>query len=152
MGRGVSPDEQFAERMERAREALDGGESAVLAYSLDVDESEIERVGGVTERLFYHVAPREARKYIADDEMLWVGESEDLDEQGVYVFSSLEAAQNFAIVHTELGDTDIWQMTLTKEDEEALEEDTLEEDGYIYPSEIPGGLVPATIQLVPDEQ
>ena len=40
--------DQFAQRMENAREALLGGKASTLAYSLDVDQSAIERLGGVT--------------------------------------------------------------------------------------------------------
>jgi hypothetical protein len=39
--------EQFALRMERAQEALLGGKTSTLAYSLGVGEADVERVGGV---------------------------------------------------------------------------------------------------------
>jgi hypothetical protein len=39
--------DQFAQRMERAREALLGGKTATLAHSLGVDEADVVRVGGV---------------------------------------------------------------------------------------------------------
>lgn len=39
--------EQFAQRMERAQEALLGGKTSTLAYSLGVGETDVERVGGV---------------------------------------------------------------------------------------------------------
>jgi len=39
--------ELFAQRMERAQEALLGGKTSTLAYSLGVDEADVERVGGV---------------------------------------------------------------------------------------------------------
>lgn len=40
--------EDFAQRMERAREALLGGKAATLAYSLGVEEVDVRRVGGVS--------------------------------------------------------------------------------------------------------
>jgi len=40
--------ELFARGMERAHEALLGGKTSTLAYSLDVDEAAVEQVGGVT--------------------------------------------------------------------------------------------------------
>jgi hypothetical protein len=39
--------ELFASRMERAQEALLGGKTSTLAYSVGVDEVDIKRVGGV---------------------------------------------------------------------------------------------------------
>jgi hypothetical protein len=39
--------ELFAQRMERAQEALLGGKTSALAYSLGIGESDVERVGGV---------------------------------------------------------------------------------------------------------
>jgi hypothetical protein len=39
--------EDFAQRMEQAREALLGGKGATLAYSVGVDATDVERVGGV---------------------------------------------------------------------------------------------------------
>lgn len=39
--------DQFAQRMESARQALLGGKTAALAHSLDVEGAAIERVGGV---------------------------------------------------------------------------------------------------------
>jgi hypothetical protein len=39
--------ELFTARMERAHEALLGGKTSTLAYSLGVDEADVERVGGV---------------------------------------------------------------------------------------------------------
>lgn len=38
---------QFAQRMEQARQALLDGKTATLAYSLGVSEGDVERVGGV---------------------------------------------------------------------------------------------------------
>jgi hypothetical protein len=38
----------FAQRMEHAREALLGGKATTLAYSLGVDEADVERLGGVS--------------------------------------------------------------------------------------------------------
>jgi hypothetical protein len=40
--------ELFALRMERAHEALLGGKTSTLAYSLGVGEADVERVGGVS--------------------------------------------------------------------------------------------------------
>ena len=40
--------ELFALRMERAHEALLGGKTSTLAYSVGVGEADVERVGGVT--------------------------------------------------------------------------------------------------------
>jgi hypothetical protein len=40
--------ELFALRMERAHEALLGGKTSTLAYSVGVDEADVERVGGVS--------------------------------------------------------------------------------------------------------
>jgi hypothetical protein len=40
--------EDFAQRMERAREALLGGKTATLAYSTGVDEADVRRVGGIS--------------------------------------------------------------------------------------------------------
>jgi hypothetical protein len=37
----------FSQRMDRAREALLGGKTPTLAYSLGVDETDVARVGGV---------------------------------------------------------------------------------------------------------
>jgi hypothetical protein len=39
--------EDFAQRMEQAQEALLGGKSTTLAYSLGVSETDVQRVGGV---------------------------------------------------------------------------------------------------------
>ncbi len=39
--------EEFASRMDRAREALLGGKASALAYTLGVSEADVERVGGV---------------------------------------------------------------------------------------------------------
>lgn len=39
--------DQFAQRMDRAREALLGGKASTLAYSLGVNEPDVARVGGV---------------------------------------------------------------------------------------------------------
>ena len=39
--------ELFAQRMERAQEALLGGKTSTLAYSVGVDEADVEQVGGV---------------------------------------------------------------------------------------------------------
>ncbi|HXB64693.1 MAG TPA: hypothetical protein VNV42_07440 [Solirubrobacteraceae bacterium] len=38
--------EDFARRMEQAQRALLGGKSATLAYSLGVEEADVQRVGG----------------------------------------------------------------------------------------------------------
>jgi len=40
--------EDFAQRMEQAHLALLGGKTATLAYSLSVEEADVERVGGVS--------------------------------------------------------------------------------------------------------
>jgi hypothetical protein len=40
--------EQFAQRMERAQQALLGGKTSTLAYSVGVSETDVKRVGGVT--------------------------------------------------------------------------------------------------------
>jgi hypothetical protein len=40
--------EDFAQRMEQAHQALLGGKTATLAYSLGVEEADVERVGGVS--------------------------------------------------------------------------------------------------------
>lgn len=40
--------EEFTQRMEQARQALLGGKASTLAYTLGVDEADVERVGGVT--------------------------------------------------------------------------------------------------------
>ena len=39
--------EEFTRRMEQAREALLGGKESTLAYTLNVDEADVQRVGGV---------------------------------------------------------------------------------------------------------
>src|SRR4051794_33848571 len=39
--------EEFGRRMDRAREALLGGKASALAYSADISEEDVERVGGV---------------------------------------------------------------------------------------------------------
>ena len=39
--------EEFAERLDRAREALLGGETAALAFSAGVTEEDVARLGGV---------------------------------------------------------------------------------------------------------
>lgn len=39
--------EDFAQRMESARRALLGGKTSTLAYSLGVDEADVQRLGGV---------------------------------------------------------------------------------------------------------
>ena len=39
--------DQFALRMERAQQALLGGKASVLAYSLGVEEADVQRLGGV---------------------------------------------------------------------------------------------------------
>jgi hypothetical protein len=44
--------ELFALRMERAQEALLGGKTSTLAYSLGIDEDDVERVGGVSSDQF----------------------------------------------------------------------------------------------------
>jgi hypothetical protein len=44
--------EEFAHRMERAREALLGGKASTLAYTLDVTEDDIARLGGLTSNQF----------------------------------------------------------------------------------------------------
>jgi hypothetical protein len=40
--------DQFAQRMERAQQALLGGKASALAYSLGVEEADVQRVGGVS--------------------------------------------------------------------------------------------------------
>ena len=40
--------EDFAQRMESARQALLGGKTSTLAYSLGVDEADVQRLGGVS--------------------------------------------------------------------------------------------------------
>ena len=40
--------EDFAQRMEQAHQALLGGKTATLAYSLGVEEAYVQRVGGVS--------------------------------------------------------------------------------------------------------
>jgi hypothetical protein len=40
--------EDFAQRMEQAYQALLGGKTATLAYSLGVEEADVQRVGGVS--------------------------------------------------------------------------------------------------------
>ncbi len=40
--------EDFAQRMERAQRALLGGKSATLAYSLGIEEADVQQVGGVS--------------------------------------------------------------------------------------------------------
>jgi hypothetical protein len=40
--------EDFAQRMEQAHQALLGGKTATLAYSLGVEEADVQRVGGVS--------------------------------------------------------------------------------------------------------
>jgi hypothetical protein len=40
--------EMSAMRMDGAREALLGGKTSTLAYSLDIDEADVEQVGGIS--------------------------------------------------------------------------------------------------------
>lgn len=40
--------DQFAQRMERAQQALLGGKTSTLAYSLGVEDADVQRVGGVS--------------------------------------------------------------------------------------------------------
>jgi hypothetical protein len=40
--------DQFAQRMERAQHALLGGKASTLAYSLGIEEADVERLGGVS--------------------------------------------------------------------------------------------------------
>ncbi len=40
--------DQFEQRMERAQQALLGGKTATLAYSLGVEEADVQRLGGVS--------------------------------------------------------------------------------------------------------
>jgi hypothetical protein len=40
--------DQFAQRMERAQQALLGGKASALAYSLGIEESDVQRLGGVS--------------------------------------------------------------------------------------------------------
>ncbi len=40
--------EDFAQRMEQAHQALLGGKTATLAYSLGIEEAYVQRVGGVS--------------------------------------------------------------------------------------------------------
>jgi hypothetical protein len=44
--------EDFAQRMAQAQQALLGGKSATLAYSLGVEEADVQRVGGVSSDQF----------------------------------------------------------------------------------------------------
>jgi hypothetical protein len=39
--------DEFAQRMDRAREALLGGKTATLAYSLGIDEADVTRLGSL---------------------------------------------------------------------------------------------------------
>jgi hypothetical protein len=39
--------DQFAQRMERAQQTLLGGKVSALAYSLGIDEADVQRLGGV---------------------------------------------------------------------------------------------------------
>lgn len=53
--------DEFAQRMESAREALLGGKALTLAYSLGVNEDDVLRVGGVrTDQLGVSRRPRRA--------------------------------------------------------------------------------------------
>jgi hypothetical protein len=40
--------DQFAQRMERAQQALLGGKASTLAYSLGIEEADVQRLGGVS--------------------------------------------------------------------------------------------------------
>jgi len=40
--------DQFAQRMERAQQALLGGKASALAYSLGIEEADVQRLGGVS--------------------------------------------------------------------------------------------------------
>ncbi len=40
--------DQFAQRMERAQQALLGGKVSALAYSLGIEEADVQRLGGVS--------------------------------------------------------------------------------------------------------
>lgn len=52
--------EDFAQRMEQAQQALLGGKSAALAYSLGVEEADVQRVGGVSSDQISSRSPRRA--------------------------------------------------------------------------------------------
>jgi hypothetical protein len=53
--------QEFAARMERARQALLGGKASALAYSLGVTEEDVARVGGVaSDQLGGSRSPRRA--------------------------------------------------------------------------------------------
>jgi hypothetical protein len=51
--------EEYARRMERAREALLGGKSSALAYATGVAEEDVARLGGVESD---QVGPRKSRQ------------------------------------------------------------------------------------------
>lgn len=52
--------DQFAQRMERAQQALLGGKTAALAYSLGVEDADVQRVGGVSSDQLGSRKPRRA--------------------------------------------------------------------------------------------
>ncbi|HWX88552.1 MAG TPA: hypothetical protein VNX67_10290 [Solirubrobacteraceae bacterium] len=52
--------EDFAQRMEQAQRALLGGKTATLAYSLGVEEADVERVGEVASDRLGSGRPRRA--------------------------------------------------------------------------------------------
>jgi hypothetical protein len=53
--------EDFAQRMEQAQQTLLGGKTATLAYSLSVEEADVQRVGGIsTDQLGGSRSPRRA--------------------------------------------------------------------------------------------
>lgn len=52
--------EEFAERMERARDALLGGKASTLAYTTGVHEEDVDRVGGVASDQLGSRKPRRA--------------------------------------------------------------------------------------------
>lgn len=52
--------DQFALRMERAQQALLGGKASVLAYSLGVEEADVQRLGGVSSDQLGSRSPRRA--------------------------------------------------------------------------------------------
>ena len=66
--------EDFAQRMEQAREALLGGKAAALAYSVGVDATDVERVGGVASDQLGG-SPRSPRRATSNQASSPVGQS-----------------------------------------------------------------------------
>lgn len=52
--------DEFASRMDQAREALLGGKASTLAYTLGVSEADVERVGGVADQRAASRKPKRA--------------------------------------------------------------------------------------------